>query len=96
MKPQDVELHNVDTSRGSWGIFVQSVAKAQDNDNLFLTTVLEQNIDDEHIDSRRLKLLVFSPELASDAGRKGILREIRSWIDTTEGDGSLDLVSKSI
>ena len=95
MKPEDIELHDVDTSKGSWGIFVQSVVRAQDNDNLFLTIVLERNIDDERVEARRLTLRLFSPELASDTGRKGILREIRSWIDATDGDGSLDLVSKS-
>jgi hypothetical protein len=95
MKPEEIRLHDVDTSKGSWGVFVQSVVKAQGNDNLFLTIVLEQNMDDEHVRMRGLKLLVFSPELASDAGRAGILDEIRNWIDTTDGDGFLDLVSKS-
>jgi len=95
MKPEDIKLHDVVTTKGSWGIFVQSAVKAQDNDNLFLTIVLERNIDDERVEARRLTLLLFSRELKSDTGRKGILREIRSWIDTTDGDGSLDLVSKS-
>lgn len=95
MKPEEIRLHDVDTSKGSCGVFVQSVVKAQGNDNLFLTIVLEQNMDDEHVSMRALKLLVFSPELASDAGRAGILDEIRNWIDTTDGDGFLDLVLKS-
>lgn len=95
MRPEDIELHGVETSKGSWGIFVQSAVKARDDDNLFLTIVLERNIDEEHIETRRLTLLLFSRELKSDTGRKGILREIRCWIDTTDGDGSLDLASKS-
>jgi len=95
MKAEDIGLRDVDTSKGRWGVFVQSVVKAQDNDNLFLRIVLEQNIDDEHIKMRRLDLLVFSPELASHAGLATVLDQIRNCIDTTDGDGSLDLVSKS-
>lgn len=95
MRPEEIRLHDVETSKGQWGIFVQSVVKAQDNDNLFLRILLEQNIDYEHIRMRTLNLLVFSRELASDAGLVGILDHIRNWINTTDGDGFLDLVSKS-
>ena len=95
MKPEEVGLHDVDTSKGQWGIFVQSVVKAQDNDNLFLTIVLEQNIDDERIRMRRLDLLVFSAELASHAGLREVRDQICQWVEETDGDGFLDLVSKA-
>jgi hypothetical protein len=95
MKQEDIRLHNVETSKGQWGIFIQSVVKAQGNDNLFLTIVLEQNIDDERIRMRRLDLLVFSAELASPGGRREVRDQICRWVEETDGDGFLDLVSKA-
>jgi len=80
-----------DTAKGHWGIFVQSVVEAQNTQNLFLTMILEQGIDDEHIRSRRLELLASASELESVPGRNGLLNHIRNWIETTEGDGSLTL-----
>ena len=87
--PQAVPLHEVDTSKGRWGIFVQSIVEAVNGENLFVTIIFEQNIDDEHIKSRRLKMSVSALELASPSGRNGVLNQIREWIDTTEGDGFL-------
>jgi hypothetical protein len=93
MKPQDVHLQSVDTSKGVWGIFVQSVVEPQNRENLFVALILEQNIDDEHIKSRKLKILVSASDLQSPSGLSGILNQIRTWIDITEGDGFLDGVS---
>jgi len=95
VEPQDVQLHEVDTSKGHWGIFVQSVVEARDGENLFVTVILEQNIDDEHIKSRRLEMFVSASELASPSSRSGVLGQIRNWIETTEGDGSLGRMSQS-
>jgi hypothetical protein len=93
INPQDLRLHDVDTSKGHWGIFVQSVVEAQNGENLFAKIILEQNIDDEHIRSRKLEVLVAVSELVSPSGRNGVLNQIRQWIETTEGDGSLTVVS---
>jgi hypothetical protein len=95
LKPQDVGLHAVDTSKGQWGIYVQSVVEAENKKTLFVTITLERNIDDEHITSRRLVMSVSEPELASPSGRNQILNLIRNWVETTEGDGSIDGVSQS-
>ncbi len=46
---QDVELNEVDTSKGYGGIFVQSVVESRKGENLFMTIILEQNVDEEHI-----------------------------------------------
>jgi hypothetical protein len=93
MKPQDLNLHHVDTSKGEWGIFVQSVVEAQNGQNLFVTLILEQNIDDEHIRGRKLEMLVPASELLSPLGRTGILDQIRTWIEMTDGDGFIDGIS---
>jgi len=95
MKPQDVRLHHVDTSKGEWGIFVQSVVDSQGGQNFFLTMILEQNIDDEHIRTRKLGMQVSATELVSPSGRSGILNQIRTWIETTDGDGFLDSIAQS-
>jgi hypothetical protein len=96
MKPEDVRLHNIDTSKGSWGIYVQTVVEAQNNDNLFLKVILERNISDERIEMRRLELLVFSAELVDPQQRARLIAKIQNWIEATEGDGFLDLVSQTL
>jgi hypothetical protein len=90
LKPQDVRLHSVETSKGQWGIHVQSVVETENKKSIFMTIILERNIDDEHIASRKLVMSVSAPELASLSGRNEILNLIRNWVDTTDGDGSLD------
>ena len=90
MNPQDVNLHTIDTSKGSWEIFVQSVLEAVNRHQFFVTLILERNIDDEHIESRRLKLSVLVSELTTPTGRIGILSSIRNWIETSEGDGAIN------
>ena len=93
MNPQDVRLHDVDTSKGHWGIFVQSLVEAQNRETIFVTMIVEQNVDEEHIQSRKLTLAASTSQLASPQGRSEILDKIRDWIETTEGDGSLDAIS---
>jgi hypothetical protein len=94
LKPQDVRFHSVETSKGAWGIYVQSVVETENSKNLFVTMILERNIDDEHIMSRRVVMSVSASELASPSGLKDILNLIRNWVETTEGDGSIDGVSQ--
>jgi hypothetical protein len=93
MNPQDIRLQNVNTSKGEWGIFVQSVVEAQNGRNVFVTLILEQSIDDKHIRERKLEMMASPSELLSPSGRTDILNRIRTWIETTEGDGSLGGIS---
>lgn len=93
LKPQDVHIHSVETSKGQWGIYVQSVVETENKKNLFVTIILERDIDDEHIISRRLVLAISVSGLASPSGRDEILNLIRNWVETTEGDGSIAGVS---
>lgn len=89
MNPQDLRVPVVNTSKGHWGIYPQSVVESQNGQYIFITAILERNIDEEHIDSRKLDILVSASELTNPTGRIGILNEIRTWIETTEGDGVL-------
>ena len=84
-----MRLEQVDTSKGEWGVFVQSVVELWDGEELFLLIVLEQNIDDEHVRSRKLEMSVAASNLANPSGRRSVLKQICNWIETTEGDGSL-------
>jgi len=77
------------------GIYVQSVVETENKKNLFMTIIVERNIDDEHIISRRLVMSVSASELASPSGRNEILNLIRERIEMTEGDGSIDGASQS-
>jgi len=90
LKPQDIRLHSVETSKGEWGIYVQTVVETENKKNFFVTMILERNIDDEHIMSRRLVMSVSASELASPSGQNEVRNLIRNWVDTTDGDGSLD------
>ena len=95
LKPQDIRLHSVETSKGEWGIYVQSVVETENKKNVFMTIILERNIDEEHIMSRRLVMSVSALELASPSGRNEVRNLIRNWVETSEGDGSIDGVSQS-
>jgi hypothetical protein len=93
MKLPNIIFHDVETAKGHWGIFVQSVVEAQNSPNIFLKMLLEQEVDEEHFRSRRLELLVPALELESLPGRNRVLDQIRNWIETTEGNGFLTLGS---
>lgn len=79
---------SVDTSKGAWGVYVQSIAHSQDGKHVFMTLILERNVDDEHIETRKLTLQVESEGLENVSGVDTVLNGIRRWIETTEGDGS--------
>ena len=85
----------MDSSKGRWGVFIQSLIEAQGSQNVFVTMILEQSIDDEHIRYRKLQMLVPASRLKSASSRSAVLDRIRDWIESTEGDGSLDLASQS-
>jgi hypothetical protein len=68
--------------------------EAQDNDKLFVKAVLEQPLDNEHFRQRKLEMLVFKSDLADAQQRAAVLGRIRKWIETTDGNGFLDLVSQ--
>ena len=74
---------------------VDNVKQTQGNDNLLLNLILEQGAEEELLPSRKLGL-VFPAAVALDPETCAeVIDEIREWIETTEGDGFLDLVHRS-
>lgn len=93
IQPGEIPLHlyRIESSQGAWLIAVYSVAEAQAGHTLLLKLILEQSIDSEHFRSRDLGLqvpprMLYDPDLFTD-----VVGEIRRWIETTEGDGFLEL-----
>jgi hypothetical protein len=91
--PAQVPIHNtkIDADDHAWLIAVVNIVEAQDGDNLLLKLVLETNINEEIPASRELSLmapsaLIFEPETC-----KEVVDRIRNWVETTDGDGFLDL-----
>ena len=89
MRPQEVRIHDVDTTKGNWGIFVQSVVEAQNGKDVFVTLILETECRRRAHQARKLALSTPTSHLETAARRSGVLGQIRNWIETTEGDGSL-------
>ena len=89
LNSQPVGLNEVDTSKGYSGVFVQSVVESRKGENLVMTIILEQNVDEENIRTRKLQMLAGASQLATCMGRDRVIKQIRQWIETTEGDGAL-------
>jgi len=60
---------------------------------LFLKLIIEQSIDDERFRMRRLEMLLSAADPEESVSLQKVRDEIRRWIETTQGDGFLDLVS---
>jgi hypothetical protein len=92
--PEELALHRArfTTSAGEWLIVVDNVKQTQGNDNLLLNLILEQGVEEELLPSRKLGL-VFPAAVALDPETSAqVIDQIREWIETTDGDGFLDLV----
>ena len=96
VEPEDVSLHyqRVETSKGTWLIDVQTGIRSQGNDNVALKLIVETNIDEERIQYRRLSLYAWDADLQNKEGIEAVLKRIKVWIETTDGDGELNLVGK--
>ncbi len=95
LKSADVSLHlqKVNASNGDWIIDVRSGLRSQNNDNVALQLFLERSVDEEHVETRKLKLYVWSPQLASNERVIEVRNAIRNWLEQSEGDGELNLVN---
>ena len=96
IRPEDLPFHlsQIDTSAGGWLIAVDSASKTQGSNVILLKLTLEQSIDLEHFRTRELGMTVFASDLNSPTQFGDVLTRIRHWIETTEGDGFLDLTHR--
>ncbi len=94
MKPGDIPIHlaRVSCNKGAWIIDVRSGLSGQDSDHVALRLLLERNLDEEHVVTRRLFLYVSQHDLQNR--RDYVLDRIRIWVEQEEGDGELNLVAK--
>jgi hypothetical protein len=96
IQPEELPLHlsKIETSQGGWRIAVYSVAQVQAGDALLLKLILEQSVDEEHFRTRELGMLVLASKLYDPDLFGDLVNQIRHWIETTEGDGFLELVPR--
>lgn len=81
------------TSKGSWLIRVSAVMAADESENLALQLVL-QNLDpDRTFEQRHLYVVVTESDLGIPQERALMADRIRHWVETTQGNGFLDLAS---
>ena len=93
VEPEELPLHlsTIETSQGGWLIAVHSVAESHAGGTLLLKLILEQSIDHEHFRTRELGMQVLAVTLYNPDLFTGVINQIRRWIETTEGDGFLEL-----
>lgn len=92
--PEELWLHQarLTAANGEWLVAVHNVTKTQGEDKLLLTLVLEQPVDEENVTSRKLGLIVSAAVIFDPETSPQIIDRMRDWIETTDGDGFLDLV----
>jgi hypothetical protein len=93
--PQELCLHSArfTTASGEWIVAVDTVLPTEDQTTLLVNLLLEQPIDAEQSISRKLGLMVpasviLDPETCAD-----LIVQIQQWIETSDGDGFLDLAN---
>src|ERR1700716_2873815 len=92
--PEELAFHRArfTASSGEWLLVGGKVKQTQGNDNLLLNLILEQGVEEELLPSRKLGL-VFPAAVALDPETSAqVIDQIREWVETTDGDGFLDLV----
>ncbi len=92
--PEKLPFHlaKVDAANGQWLIFVENPTGTQSGENLLLNLTLEQSADEETSQSRELSVVAPAPLIFEAETSAQIIDRIREWLETTEGDGFLDLV----
>ena len=93
-KPHDVPLHMsvLGTAKGVWVMRVHSVSSI--GQTIQIRLVLKRRSRCSRL--RILDAVLFAPDLGVALERAMIADRIRKWIETTEADGVLDLVSNRV
>ena len=91
IKKLPIDLTRVETTKGTWLIAVDSVAETIAGNTLLIGLILEQSIDDSSFQMKRLEAMVDSNVAREPENCGELLDRIRTWIETNEDDGFLDL-----
>lgn len=82
------------TSKGVWVIRVRSQVATEDQTTVRLELVLEKRPLSSPSECRILCVVAPGSDLAAALSRAALADRIRNWVETTEADGILDLVSE--
>jgi hypothetical protein len=86
-----LDRHVIGTAKGAWLIRVNAVLETEEADNAALQLVLENVSKETCSANRRLYLVVPTPTLEIPQERVAIAHRIRRWVETTSGNGFLNL-----
>jgi hypothetical protein len=81
-----IDRTTINSRKGPWLTAVETVAETESDGQILIKRVLEQNIDEAH--SARVAK---AREARDPDGLPNITNRIPDWIESTEGDGFLDL-----
>lgn len=91
-----IDSAHLETAKGSWLIAVQSIAETLAGTTILIGIILEQNIDEESVQTRRLETMIDRNTAYEPENSQELLDQIRKWIETTDEDGFLDLTKASL
>jgi hypothetical protein len=86
-----IDLIRIESRKGTWLIAVEAAADTLADGSLLVKLVLEQTINNEEFLMRQLGLKVKAFEARNPDCVPDIARRIRDWIESTDGDGFLDM-----
>jgi hypothetical protein len=94
---EQLPLHGtrIDSAAGEWLIAVQSAMESQTGGTILLKLLLECSIDEERFQTREVGMTVYASEVYDSELLEEMRSQIRHWIETTEGDGFLDLTHRA-
>jgi hypothetical protein len=94
---EQLPLHGtrIESAAGEWAIAVQSAMESQTGETILLKLLLEQSVDEEHFQTREVGMTVYASEVYDSELLEEMLNQIRHWVETTEGDGFLDLTHRA-
>ena len=90
-KKLPLDLETVESKKGRWLIAVDVIVQTQSHDNILLRIILEHGIDEERFVARNLEMILSADSAYDPARVSSIIAHIREWIESTDGDGFLDL-----
>jgi hypothetical protein len=91
-----IDLARIESAKGLWLVAVDSVAETIAGTTLLVGITLEQTLDDQSFQVRRLEAMFDCNAAREPENGEELLDRIRKWIESTDGDGFLDLTKTFI